>query len=117
MIYVSSDMVYYDLYVRPLIHSVVRQIPWIHVHVHLILDQAPPTDLEAHERVTHSWEILTPQFIDAMPMSASTSRNEMNMRMLKTTNLTEIKKKDLLQLCQILAHGRTVWSRSTGPTD
>ena len=57
MIYVSSDMVYYDLYVRPLIHSIVRQIPWIHVHVHLILDQAVPTDLEAHERVTHSWEI------------------------------------------------------------
>ena len=93
MIYVSSDMVYYDLYVRPLIHSVVRQISWIHVHVHLILDQAPPTDLEAHERVTHSWEIINPIFLERMPMSASTARNEMNMRMLKTVDATEIKKK------------------------
>ncbi len=93
IIYVSSDMVYYDLYVRPLIHSIVRQIPWIHVHVHLVLDQAPPINLEAHELVTHSWEILTPQFIDAMPMSASRSKNEANSRQLRTENLTEIKKK------------------------
>ena len=93
VIYVSSDMVYYDRYVRPLIHSIVGQISWIHVHVHLILDQALSTDLEVHERVTHSWEILTPQFIDAMSMSASTARNEMNSRMLKTMDPLEIKKK------------------------
>jgi hypothetical protein len=93
VIYVSSDMAYYDLYVRPLIHSIVGQIPWLHVHVHVVSDLAPPTDLETHERVTHSWEILTPQFIDAMPMSPSTSRNEMNSRMLKTMDPLEIKKK------------------------
>ena len=93
LVYVSSDMAYYNLYVRSLIHSVVRQIRWIHVHVHLILDQAPPVDLEAHERVTHSWEIINPTFLELMPMSASTARNEMNMRMLKTMDVTEIKKK------------------------
>ena len=93
LIYVSSDMAYYDLYVRPLIHSIVRQIRWIHVHVHLVLDQAPPTNLEAHERVTHSWEIIDAEFLALMPMSASTAKNEMNMRMLKTMDLTEIKKK------------------------
>ena len=93
LIYVSSDMAYYDLYVRPLIHSIVDQIPWLHVHVHVVVDQVPPSDLEAHERVTHSWEILTPQFIDAMPMSVSTARNEMNGRMLKTMDPLEIKKK------------------------
>ena len=93
VIYVSSDMAYYDRYVRPLIHSVVRQISWIHVHVHVVVDQAPPADLEAHERVTHSWEIINPTFLERMPMSASMSRNEMNMRMLKTMDPTEIKKK------------------------
>ena len=93
LIYVSSDMVYYDLYVRPLIHSILGQIPWIHVHVHLVLEQAPSAGLVSHERVTHSWEILTPRFLDAMPMSASTARNEMNSRMLKTMDLMEIKKK------------------------
>ena len=99
LIYVSSDMVYYDLYVRPLIHSIVRQIPWLHVHVHVVVDQAPPTNLEAHERVTHSWEIIDAEFLALMPMSVSTAKNEMNMRMLKTTDPSEIKKKDLLQLC------------------
>jgi phosphoribosylaminoimidazolecarboxamide formyltransferase/IMP cyclohydrolase len=32
-------------------------------------------------------------FLELMPMSASTARNEMNMRMLKTMDMTEIKKK------------------------
>ena len=93
LIYVSSDMVYYNLYVRPLIHSIVRQIRWIHVHVHLVVDQTPPTNLEAHERVTHSWEIIDAEFLALMPMSVSKARNEMNMRMLKTMDVTEIKKK------------------------
>ena len=93
IIYVSSDILYYDRYVRPLIHSIVRQIRWLHVHVHLVVDQELPTDLESHERVTHSWEIMDQEFLDKIPMSASTARNEMNRRMLKTDDLLEIKKK------------------------
>lgn len=92
IIYVSSDQIYYDLYVRPLIHSIVGQISWLHVHVHLVLDQAP-AELVAHQHVTHSWEILSHQFIDTMPMAASKSRNEMNSRMLKTMDPLQIKKK------------------------
>jgi hypothetical protein len=93
IVYVSADPVYYDLYVRPLIHSIVSQISWIHVHVHLVLDQASPADLETHERVTHSWEIINHTFLERMPMSPSTARNEMNSRMLKTMDPLEIKKK------------------------
>lgn len=92
-IYVSSDIVYYDRYVRPLINSIVKQIAWINVHVHLVLDQEPPADLEVHDRVTHSWEILDQEFVDTMPMAVSNARNEMNSRMLKTTDIVQIKKK------------------------
>ena len=50
VVYVSCDTEYYHRMVVPLIHSIVEQIEWLHVHVHLICYDQLLEDLYDHEK-------------------------------------------------------------------
>jgi hypothetical protein len=66
VIYFSCDDVYYVEYGIPLIKSIIKQIPWITVHCHLMLRDGS-ISLFKHKRVTYTYERVTNSFIESIP--------------------------------------------------
>ena len=93
VIYVSCDIAYYYRLVLPLINSIVKQIDWICVHVHLICFDQPIIDLGAHDRVSFSYEIISKDFINNIKLNLHPDRMYRNSQILKTDNIYEIKEK------------------------
>jgi hypothetical protein len=91
IVYVSADPVYYDQYVRPLISSIVKSMDWLAVHVHLICPGQLHENIVTHERVTTSWEIIDPAFIDNLPLDDTAKA--MNFTILGTEDLYQVKQK------------------------
>ena len=73
IIYFSCDEVYYKEYGLALIKSIVHQIPWIHVHCHVIQKQEVFPKYK-HKNVTHTWEVIGPEFISNIPVKSLKSR-------------------------------------------
>ena len=93
IVYVSCDMDYYRRMVVPLINSIIKQIDWIHVHVHLICYDQLPNDLYVHNRVTISHEIINKNFIDSIKLNMDRSRIYRNSQILRTDDEYVMKEK------------------------
>lgn len=93
IIYVSADEEYYNKFVRSLVHSVLRQIDWIFVHVHVVCNNVPPADTIKNDRLTLSYEIIDQQFIDSIKLDQSPKRIAMNEKILNTNDVGQIKRK------------------------
>ena len=93
VIYVSCDTEYYDRMVEPLIRSIVEQIDWLHVHVHLICYDQLLDDIYNHERVTFSYEIITKDFIEGIKLNTSAPRMYRNTQILRTDDQYVMKEK------------------------
>lgn len=65
-IYFSCDTNYYFKYGKPLIRSIVSQIPWISVHCHLITFDKN-LDLFKNKNVTTTFEVIDSNFIKSIP--------------------------------------------------
>ena len=93
IIYVSCDLDYYRRMVVPLINSIVRQLDWINVHIHLICYDTLPEDLYVHERVTISHEIISKDFINDIKLDQHPNRIHRNSQILKTDDEYVMKEK------------------------
>ena len=93
VIYVSCDTNYYYRLVVPLINSIVKQIDWIHVHVHLICYDQPIMDCYEHDRVSFSYEIISKDFISNIKLNTHPDRMYRNTQILKTSDNYVIKEK------------------------
>lgn len=93
VIYVSCDTNYYYQMVVPLINSIVKQIDWIHVHVHLICYDQPIMDCYDHDRVSFSYEIISKDFISNIKLNTNPARMYRNTQILKTSDDYVIKEK------------------------
>ena len=93
VIYVSCDTEYYQRMVIPLIHSIVQQIDWLSVHVHLMCYDQLCDDLYTHDRVTYSHEILTKEFIQGISLNTSAPRMYRNTQILKTDDHDQMREK------------------------
>ena len=91
VIYVSCDTVYYHRMVRPLINSIVRQIDWIKVHVHLISYEIP--EIEKISRVSVSYEVINKDFINGIALHSDSKRQQRNKTILKTEDEYQIREK------------------------
>ena len=67
IIFFSCDLNYFHEYGIPLIKSIVNQIDWIGVHCHLILKNNDFSKF-THPRVSFSYEIITDEFINSIPL-------------------------------------------------
>jgi len=91
IIYVSADMVYYQRMVLPLINSILEQVEWIKVHVHLICYEPP--QIKKQSRVTVSYEIIDKSFIDNIILNPDPKRQYRNQQILKIEDEYQIKEK------------------------
>lgn len=69
-IYFSCDSAYYEKYGKPLLTSIVSQIPWIGVHCHLISFDKN-FSLFKDKNVSHTVEIVDEEFINSLPVNQS----------------------------------------------
>lgn len=71
LIYFSCDKKYFMLYGKALIKSIIYQIDWISVHVHLILkEDFHLIDFLDHPRVSYSYEYIDNSFIETIPFTS-----------------------------------------------
>ena len=73
IIYFSCDEQYFMSYGTALINSIIYQMDWISVHVHLILRKNFNINrFIDHNRVSYSYEIIDDCFLDTIPFSIDT---------------------------------------------
>lgn len=90
IIFVSCDDIYYVQHVVPLIKSIVLQVDFIHVHIHVITYKDIPETIN-HPRLTFSWEKIDKDFIDSIVLSPKTFGDA--ERILELTDRYKIKEK------------------------
>jgi len=69
IVFFSCDEIYYEKYGKPLIKSILKQIPWIGVHCHVIQKDENFQKLN-HTRLTHTYEVVDDQFINSIPIAS-----------------------------------------------
>lgn len=70
IIYFSCDPKYWDYYGWALASSVLRYMPEMSVHCHLIIyDKKPKFELIKDKRITYSWETISTDFIKSIPVA------------------------------------------------
>lgn len=89
IIYVSCDDIYYTQYVVPLLRSIILQVDFISVHVHVVTYKDIPEFID-DPRITFSWETIDCEFIENIKLN-NTYLDAKNI--LETTDPYQIKEK------------------------
>lgn len=106
-IYFSCDTNYYFKYGRPLINSIVSQIPWVSVHCHLITFDKN-IDIFKNKNVTTTFEIIDSNFIDSIPEDKSKTFSSNKYGFEPTTAITYYACARFLRSCEIFNETQSV---------
>jgi lipopolysaccharide biosynthesis glycosyltransferase len=90
IIYVSCDDIYYVQHVVPLLKSIILQIDFIYVHVHVVTYKDNPEKID-NPRITFSWEKIDKDFINNIKLNPKTYSDAQNI--LETADDYQIKEK------------------------
>lgn len=90
LIYVSCDDLYYTQHVVPLLKSILLQVDFVCVHVHVITYKDTP-EVVNNPRVSFSWETIDSSFINSIELNPTTYLDAKDI--LETTDPYQIKEK------------------------
>lgn len=90
IIYVSCDIKYYRMYVVALIRSTLALTKDIGIHVHLICYEKP-TDLIKNDRTTHSYEIISRNFIQNIQFTTQADKISRQYNVHKNLDIYRLK--------------------------